>query len=61
MLLAHVLGLVWVVEQPSSSCLRDHIRFQSMLRALEALDVKATWAEFQRVSDGLHLLAGFID
>ena len=59
MLLAQVLGFVWIVEQPGSSCFRDHVRFQFLLRVLEAFDVKAAWAEFKRecsaVSGGLHV------
>ena len=45
MILAHVLGSVWVVEQPSSSVLADHIRFQWMLRALERFEIKASWLQ----------------
>ena len=32
MLLAHLVGNVWMVEQPCSSLLNEHCRFQWLLR-----------------------------
>ena len=43
MLLAHILGATWLLEQPSSSLLREHTRFQWMLQTLDPLHIPAAW------------------
>ena len=43
MMYTHVIGSTWTVEQPSSSLLNAHERFQQMLRSYLPWEIPATW------------------
>ena len=48
-LAGHFLNLVWLIEQPGSSVLNLHVRFQWMLRVLQPwriLVARSFWASF---------------
>ena len=42
MMLVHVTGSVWSLEQPHSSLINLHVRFQEMLRAYLPMNIPAT-------------------
>ena len=52
MLTAHVLNSVWFVEQPGSSILYLHRRFQWFIRTLKKIGIPASWSHLSACEFG---------